>query len=107
VAISSVGGLRGSKQGPSYSATKAYQLNYLEALRQKAANLNQPIYVTDIRPGGVDTAMAKGEAKFWITTVDKAAGQIFDAIKQKKKVAYVTRRWRLIAAILKWMPRPV
>ena len=107
VVISSVGGLRGSRHAPSYNASKAYQINYLEALRQKAAHLNLPIYVTDIRPGFVDTDMAKGEGKFWVATVEKAAGQIFDAIKRKKNIAYVTRRWRIIAAILKWIPNPV
>ena len=39
VAISSIGGLRGSWQAPSYNATKSYQINYLEGLRQKACLL--------------------------------------------------------------------
>jgi len=36
VAITSVGGLRGEPMAPAYSATKAYQINYMEALRKKA-----------------------------------------------------------------------
>jgi short-subunit dehydrogenase len=104
VAISSVGGLRGSRIAPAYNATKAYQINYLEGLRQKAKKLNEPIFVTDVRPGFVDTDMAKGEGQFWVATVDKATQQIFDAIKQKKKIVYVTKRWRLIATILKRIP---
>jgi short-subunit dehydrogenase len=107
VAISSIGGLRGSRQAPSYNATKAYQINYLEGLRQKATKLKQPIFVTDIRPGLVDTDMAKGEGKFWMATVDKATRQIFDAIKRKKKIVYVTKRWGLIATILKRIPRAI
>lgn len=107
VAISSVGGLRGSRQAPSYNATKAYQINYLEGLRQKTAKLKQPIFVTDIRPGFVDTAMAKGEGQFWVATVDKASRQIVDAIIAKKKIAYVSKRWRLIGTILKWIPRQI
>lgn len=106
-AISSVGGLRGTSQAPAYNATKSYQINYLEALRQKATHLKKPIFVTDIRPGFVDTAMAKGEGQFWIAPVDKATQQIFEAIKSKKKIAYVTKRWRLIATILKRIPRPI
>lgn len=39
VAISSVGGLRGSGIAPAYNATKAFQINYLEGLRQKAKKL--------------------------------------------------------------------
>jgi short-subunit dehydrogenase len=107
VAITSVGGLRGSRQAPSYNATKAYQINYLEALRQKATKLRMPIFVTDIRPGFVDTAMAKGEGQFWVSTINKATRQIYNAIKRKKKIVYVTKRWRLIAAIVKRIPRQI
>jgi short-subunit dehydrogenase len=107
VAISSVGGLRGSRIAPAYNATKAYQVNYLEGLRQKARKLNQQIYVTDVRPGFVDTDMAKGEGQFWVAPVEKATQQIFDAIKQKKKIVYITKRWRLIAIILKRIPRQI
>jgi len=107
VAISSVGGLRGSRQAPSYNATKAFQINYLEALRQKSVFLKMPIHVTDIRPGFVDTEMAKGEGQFWVATVDKAARQIYTAIQRKKKIAYVTKRWKLVATILKRIPRPI
>jgi len=104
-AISSVGGLRGNRQAPAYNATKAYQINYMEALRQKAARLKQPVFVTDIRPGLVDTEMAKGEGLFWVSPVDKAARQIVFAIKRKKKIAYVTKRWWFIAIIMKRIPR--
>jgi short-subunit dehydrogenase len=107
VAISSVGGLRGSRIAPAYNATKSYQINYLEGLRQKASKLKQQIFVTDVRPGFVDTDMAKGEGQFWVATVEKATRQIFEAIKQKKKIAYVTKRWRLIASILIRVPRPI
>ena len=104
-AISSVGGLRGNRQAPAYNASKAYQINYMEALRQKAARLKQPVFVTDIRPGLVDTEMAKGEGLFWVSPVDKAARQIVFAIKRKKKIAYVTKRWWFIAIIMKRIPR--
>lgn len=107
VAISSVGGLRGSRQAPAYNATKAYQLNYLEALRQKATKLKLPIFVTDIRPGFVDTDMAKGEGQFWVASVDKATKQIFEAISRRYKIVYITKRWRLIASILKRIPRQI
>lgn len=107
VAISSIGGIRGSKIAPAYNASKAYQINYLEALRQKAYALKLPIYVSDIRPGFVDTDMAKGEGKFWVATVEKASKQIFDAINKKVKVVYITKRWQLIAIILKLLPRSI
>lgn len=104
VAITSIGGLRGSRHAPSYSATKAYQINYLEGLRQKATSLKLPIFVTDIRPGFVDTAMAKGEGQFWVMPVEKTVSQIYTAIRGKKKIVYVTKRWRLLATIFKRIP---
>lgn len=103
-AISSVGGIRGSRQCPSYNASKAYQITYLEALRQKAKKTGFPIFVTDIRPGFVNTDMAKGEGLFWITPVQKAAQQIFKAINTKKRIEYVSKRWGLIAWFLKILP---
>jgi short-subunit dehydrogenase len=107
VAISSVGGLRGSRQAPSYSATKAYQINYMEGLRQKATKLKQHIFITDVRPGLVDTEMAKGDGLFWVMPVEKTVRQIFAAIKKKRKTAYVTKRWGIIAKILKLIPIPI
>jgi len=103
-AISSIGGLRGNRQSTSYNATKAYQINYLEGLRQKATNLKEQIFITDIRPGLINTEMAKGEGLFWVMPVEKTARQIYAAIKKKKKIAYVTKRWKLIAAIIKRIP---
>lgn len=107
VAISSIGGLRGSRHAPAYNATKAYQINYLEGLRQKAKKSGDPIFVTDIRPGLVDTEMAKGEGLFWVMPVDKTVNQIYKAIIRKKKIAYVTKRWKLIAILLKRIPRQI
>lgn len=103
-AISSIAGIRGLRQSPSYGATKAYQSNYLEALRQKAGHERLPITVTDIRPGFVDTDMAKGEGLFWVSPVEKAAKQIFHGLNKKKQVLYVTRRWALVAFVLRRIP---
>jgi len=105
VAITSVAGIRGSRQAPSYNATKSYQINYLEGLRQKATKSKKPFSITDIRPGLVDTDMAKGEGLFWVMPVEKVAKQIFKAIKNKSKVVYITKRWGLLGRLLKIMPR--
>lgn len=104
-AISSIAGLRGIRQAPAYNATKAYQIIYLEGLRQKTTKLKLPITITDIRPGFVDTPNAKGEGRFWQASVAKASRQIANAILKKKDVAYVTKRWWLIAMIMKIAPR--
>ncbi len=105
VGISSIGGIRGSRQAPSYNASKAYQINYFEGLRQKAKKTKSLIFITDIRPGFVNTKMAKGDGLFWVMPIEKTCIQIYNAIISKKKIAYVTKRWGLIATILKLIPR--
>ena len=104
VAITSAGGLRGEPMAPAYSATKAYQINYIEALRKKAFKAGGKIVVTDVRPGLVDTAMAKGEGLFWVMPVENVARQICAAIRRKKPKVYVTKRWRVLAFINKNLP---
>ncbi|MDB4920179.1 SDR family NAD(P)-dependent oxidoreductase [Mucilaginibacter sp.] len=106
-AITSIAGIRGSRQAPAYFASKAYQINYLEGLRQKAKNTKLPIYVTDIRPGFVDTAMAAGENLFWVAPVEKATLQIYKAIENKRDVVYITKRWRIIAFLFWILPKTI
>ena len=104
VAITSASGLRGEPMAPAYSASKAYQINYMEALRKKAYKGGNNIHVTDIRPGLVNTAMAKGEGLFWVMPVEKVAHQIVAAIRKQKSKAYVTKRWHILAIINKNLP---
>lgn len=104
VAISSVAALRGSAEAPSYNASKAFMSNYLEGLRMKALKSKLDITVTDILPGFVDTNMAQGEGLFWISSPERAADQILKAINSKKNYAYITKRWRLVAWLIKYMP---
>ncbi len=101
VTITSVGGLAPSSEAPAYSASKAYQINYTRSLQKKAKG--SKIYVTEIRPGLVDTAMAKGEGLFWVMSVEKVARQIIQAISKKKKLAVVTKRWLILAWIIRFI----
>ncbi len=103
VGISSVAGIRGNRHVPAYFASKAFQNNYLESLWMKAKRSKADIYVTDIAPGFVDTKMALGDT-FGMATLDKATKQIYTAIKRKKKKAYITKRWRLIACVMQILP---
>lgn len=104
VGISSVAALRGNRLAPAYGASKAFISHYLEGMRCKTIQLGLPITVTDIQPGWVDTALAQGATLFWVASPEVAADQIFAAIRRKKRHAYVTRRWRLIAWLLKVAP---
>ncbi|MBN2035935.1 MAG: hypothetical protein JW768_04265 [Chitinispirillaceae bacterium] len=82
-------------------------MNYLEALRKKAKKTGANIAVTSIIPGFVDTAMAKGNGLFWVAKPEKAAHQIIRSLDKKISIVYVTKRWRLIAWLLKMMPSGV
>ena len=105
VGISSVASLRGSRAAPDYFSSKAYQKAYLESLYIKTKSIkSKQVFITDIRPGFVDTAMALGDGIFWMVPLEKATKQMYSAIKKKKRVAYISKRWRLIALVLKIVP---
>jgi short-subunit dehydrogenase len=104
VGISSIAALRGTAEGLTYNASKAFVSNYLEGLRQRVRKRRLPITVTEIQPGFVDTDMAKGDRLFWVSSPEEAARQIHRAITKKRDHAYVTRRWRLIAWLFRILP---
>jgi short-subunit dehydrogenase len=101
---SSIAAIRGNSRTPAYSASKAYMSIYAEGLNVMAYKLNKDIVVTDIKPGFINTKMAQGHGQFWVASPQKAARQIVRAIEKRKKVAYITKRWWLIAQILKILP---
>ncbi|ODT91320.1 MAG: oxidoreductase [Sphingobium sp. SCN 64-10] len=107
VAISSIAALRGGGDAPAYNASKAFVSNYMEGLRHNVARRGLPIATTDVRPGFVNTAMAKCDGLFWVASPEKAAKQIYGAICARKSHAYVTKRWRLVAALMKFLPNSI
>lgn len=102
--ISSVAALRGSALASAYSASKAFGSLYAEGLNLKAAKLSADIVVTDIMPGFINTKPSKGEKRFWVIPPEKAAIQIIKAIENKKRKAYISRRWWLVAQLFKIIP---
>jgi short-subunit dehydrogenase len=105
VGISSIAGIRGAKGSPVYNASKGFEITYMEGLRHRIAKTKLPVTITDIRPGFVDTKMIEDRGGlFWVTSPEKAAGQIIDAIKKKKKRTYITKRWRAIAWLANTVP---
>ena len=106
VGISSVAAIRPFRLAPAYGASKAFISFYLAGLRHKFIKQGfKDIFVTDIKPGFVRTPLTDNNDKmFWIATAEKAATQIYDAIVAKKKEAFITKRWRLVAMLLKVIP---
>ena len=104
VTISSIAAERGSSYAPAYSASKSFQNNYFEGLAIKARRLKKNVTVTCIEPGFVKTKMAQSDRLFWVVPVDKAVKQIIRAIEKRKRKVYISRRWWIIAKLMKWMP---
>jgi short-subunit dehydrogenase len=103
VGISSVAALRSNASAPAYNASKAFELSYLEALAVSLSRFG--VDVTDIRPGFVYTEMTeKNEKMFWVATADVAAEHVYRAIIKKKRVAYITPRWRLAGWLMRVIP---
>jgi short-subunit dehydrogenase len=107
VGISSLAALRGVGGAPAYAASKAFVSNYLQGMRYRFAKVKLPVAVTDVQPGFVDTEMAKAAKKFWVASPQQVAGQIAAAIRSRKKRVYVTRRWRIVAWLLRVLPDAV
>ena len=108
VGFSSIDGLRGVAAAPAYSAAKAFCSRYLEAERNKFAQKQIPIFVTDIVPGWIDSMgnfdHSKVPQAYWVETLEDASREIFEAIKNKKPVAYITKRWQMLAELLPHIP---
>ena len=107
VGITSIASIRGNRSAPVYFASKAYQKAYLESLYIKTKSIkSKKVFITDIRPGFVKTAMADTleDGLFWLVPLNKAVQQMYTAIKGKKRVAYVSKRWQLVAWVLRITP---
>ena len=113
VGISSIASLRGNDAGAVYAGSKAFQSVYLDGLRDLARRSRLPIVVTEVQPGFVDTAMMKSDrplpavvTRYFVASPAKAARQILRAVQKRKKHAYITKRYALVAFIFKLLPRP-
>lgn len=103
VVITSIAALRGAWWCPSYNATKAYQSNYIESLRLTIEKRGAPIKILEVQPWFIDTRMAQWKV-FWVCSVQKASKQILQAIRRWKTHIYISKRWRLIAWLMKIIP---
>jgi len=102
--ISSIAANRGNSWAPAYSASKAFQSNYFEALAIKAKKVKKNIGITCVEPGFIATKMAKGNKRFWVVPLEKAAKQIIIAIEKKKQKVYISKRWWLVAKMMRLVP---
>lgn len=105
-AITSIAGTKGLGPAPSYSATKAMQNVYLQALEQQANARGLKIRFTDIRPGFVDTALLAGDFHYpMMLKPQKVAQEIVSAINRHQHIRVIDWRYRLLTALWRRIPR--
>lgn len=107
-AITSIAGTKGLGPAPSYSATKAMQNVYLQALEQQANARGLKIRFTDIRPGFVDTDLLSGDFHYpMMLKPDKVARQIVKAIENHRHVVVIDWKYAIVTALWRRLPRPL
>jgi short-subunit dehydrogenase len=104
-AITSIAGTKGLGPAPSYSATKALQATYLQALEQQARQRGMHIRFTDIRPGFVDTALLSGTFKYpMLMKPEAVARDIVSSIKSKRHIRVIDVRYRILTSCWRLIP---
>ena len=104
-AITSIAGTKGLGPAPAYSATKALQATYLQALEQQAYQRGLNIRFTDIRPSFVDTALLSGTFKYPMMMKPEAvARDIVSSIYHRRHVRVIDFRYRVMTFFWRLIP---
>lgn len=105
-AITSIAGTKGLGPAPAYSATKALQATYLQALEQQAHSRGLKIRFTDIRPGFVDTALLNDSFPYpMLMRPEAVARDIVCSIYRRRHVRVIDYRYRLLTFLWRLIPR--
>lgn len=102
--VASVAGFRGLPGSEAYGATKAAQINLLEALRIRVASRN--VRVTTICPGFVRTELT-AENTFpmpFIIDADRAARDICDGLEKDRPVIVFPKQMAFLMNVAKYVP---
>ena len=104
--ISSIAGTKGLGPAPAYSATKALQNVYLQALEQQAHQRGLDIAITDIRPGFVDTALLAGDFRYpLMLKPERVAREIVASINRKRHIRVIDWKYRILTSLWRSLPR--
>ena len=103
--VSSIAGTKGLGTAPAYSATKAMQNRYLEALEQLSRMQRLNISITDIRPGFVKTdLLSDGQNYPMLMEVKSVSKSIYRAIIKRKRRAIIDWRYRVLVLLWRLIP---
>lgn len=102
--VASVAGYRGLPGAEYYGATKAAQINLLEALRASVAG--RGVHVTTICPGFVRTEMTQGNdfPMPFIVEPEQAAAAIADGLAADRHEIVFPRRMAVAMKAARWAP---
>lgn len=104
-AITSIACTKGLGPAPAYSATKALQATYLQALEQQARQRHLDIRITDIRPGFVDTDLLSGTFRYpMMLRPDAVARDIVNSIRKGRHVRIIDARYRVLTFFWRLVP---
>lgn len=103
--ISSIAGTKGLGATPAYSATKAFQNVYIQALEQQAKMRHLNIRFTDIRPGFVRTALLNDGSSYpLLLDPKKVAKDIVSSIYKHRHVRVIDWRYRILTFFWRLLP---
>lgn len=104
VGISSVAGDRGRIANPGYNTSKAGMTTYLEALRNRLTR--HGVHILTVKPGFIKTDMLRASAgpKPFTVTPERAADDIYKAIRKRKQTVYTHSIWRWIMLAIQHVP---
>ncbi|MEF9986788.1 MAG: SDR family NAD(P)-dependent oxidoreductase [Bacteroidales bacterium] len=104
VAISSIAAIRGLGIASSYSASKRFQVTYMEGLSQLAVKEGTKITFTTILPGFIKTDFIKGKNYPLTMSVDYAIACIVSAIEHRFRYKIIDWKWSIVVFFWKLIP---
>lgn len=104
--ITSVAATKGLGIAASYSASKRFQVQFINSLEQLAYTQQVNVAFTDIRPGFVRTPILRDDCSYpMIMSVAEAAKLVERAVVARKRVAVIDSRWRIVAGLWSLIPQ--
>jgi len=104
--FTSVAGLRGRSKRLFYSSAKSALITYLSGLRQKLNR--EQIHILTVIPGYMRTKPFNIKApSFLITSPEKSAQIVYNAIKKEKEIVYINFFWRIIMFCINLLPEKI
>lgn len=105
--ITSVAADRGRSSNYLYGSAKAAVSTFVEGLRGRLYKSN--VHVLEIKPGFIDSPMTNGLdlPRLLLSTPEKIASIISNAIVKKKNCIYAPFYWWFILTVIKSIPRSI